>query len=981
MLSSSSFLASKNVAEHACELPSTSDSNLPKLPPNARFCAYWKRRLQKLIIVASKHPFTSFYFRSRSAIATERKRHSKSPYWWLIHPCSNLRYYWDILMTVTLLYIYITVPYIVAFQRISKSAGPEFWYFVYPGFAICLIDIPLNFITGYPSHDGCEIILEPKLIFWAYFKSSFLPDLLSSIPYPSITSENIIMKPGPNANSYLILFEFLPLLKVWHIGTFRSYIRQINKSFGITDAYEVTISLCIFTALIYHWAACVNHIIPYIAAHITQTTMKESQAYVIVSGLYLKEDWLIYLYNLHSGINNFTGCNFLEIKDTGPTDRIARCLLILLGQSYMLYLVDTLNQEAMIYSSRGLLEKATIFHNLPRSVLGNFMAVLTPVIYLKDDVIYRANSKGDCMFFIASGTLALITFSGIEVCHLEDGGYFGQAALIYPEQKRLESVIATDICELLHFHYIDFKRLFPPTSVFDLTWNEKYNLITRNLAEVLGDGKLKSILKERDLKLYWGTATTGKPHIGYFTPMSKIADFLRAGTEVTILFADLHAYLDNMKAPWNLLDLRTKYYEAIIKAMLKSIGVSLDKLKFVKGTDYQLSKEYTLDVYRLSSLVTEHDAKKAGAEVVKQIQNPLLAGLLYPGLQALDEVYLKVDAQFGGVDQRKIFTFSEKYLPVLGHEKRVHLMNSMIPGLAGSKMSSSMEDSKIELLDDAATVKKKLKKAFCEPGNIVDNGILAFTKHVIFPLFQDGEKFNIIRTDEFGGNVTFSTYEDLEIAYQKEEIHPGDLKSAVEVYINRLLEPIRKEFQTNAALKGLASKAYPPEQQNIPSRLNIRVGKIVHVERHPNADSLYVEKIDLAEPSGPRTIVSGLVNYVPIEEMQNRLVLVLANLKAANLRGVPSHGMVLCASVDEPEKRVEPLRPPPNSQPGQRVFIDNYEDGQPDEVLNPKKKVWEKLQVDLIVNDSGVATWAGNNLFVEGGELIKADSLKNVPIK
>ena len=44
-------------------------------------------------------------------------------------------------------------------------------------------------------------------------------------------------------------------------------------------------------------------------------------------------------------------------------------------------------------------------------------------------------------------------------------------------------------------------------------------------------------------------------------------------------------------------------------------------------------REYTLDVYRLSSVVTQHDAKKAGAEVVKQVEHPLLSGLLYPGLQ------------------------------------------------------------------------------------------------------------------------------------------------------------------------------------------------------------------------------------------------------------------------------------------------------------------------------------------------------------
>ena len=57
---------------------------------------------------------------------------------------------------------------------------------------------------------------------------------------------------------------------------------------------------------------------------------------------------------------------------------------------------------------------------------------------------------------------------------------------------------------------------------------------------------------------------------------------------MTILFADLHAYLDNMKAPWALLQLRTEYYEHAIKAMLESLGVPLDKLKFVRGTDYQV---------------------------------------------------------------------------------------------------------------------------------------------------------------------------------------------------------------------------------------------------------------------------------------------------------------------------------------------------------------------------------------------------------
>lgn len=521
------------------------------------------------------------------------------------------------------------------------------------------------------------------------------------------------------------------------------------------------------------------------------------------------------------------------------------------------------------------------------------------------------------------------------------------------------------------------------------TWEEKKQLITRNLQEFLGEEKLNEILKQRDLKIYWGTATTGRPHVAYFVPMSKIADFLMAGCEVTILFADLHAYLDNMKAPWELLNLRTQYYEAAIKAMLQSIGVPLEKLKFVKGTEYQLSKEYTLDVYRMSSVITEHDAKKAGAEVVKQVDHPLLSGLLYPGLQALDEEYLKVDAQFGGVDQRKIFTMAEKYLPQLGYAKRVHLMNPMVPGLTGGKMSASEEDSKIDLLDNPANVKKKLKKAFCEPGNITDNGVLSFTKYVVFPLMKGDETFKITRAPEYGGNVEYTKFEDLESAYAKQEIHPGDLKASVELAINKLLGPIQEIFK-QPKLQELAKKAYPPPakvkgnapavDEITPAKLDIRVGRIVEVSRHPDADALYVEKIDLGEEE-PRTVVSGLVNFVPIEEIQNRDVVVLCNLKPAKMRGVESKGMVLCASVDEP-KQVEPLFAPEGSKPGDRVVIEGYETGEPDDVLNPKKKVWEKLQVDLKTNDSLVAVWQDNKLISKvNGNPVTTKSMKNAPIK
>lgn len=79
------------------------------------------------------------------------------------------------------------------------------------------------------------------------------------------------------------------------------------------------------------------------------------------------------------------------------------------------------------------------------------------------------------------------------------------------------------------------------------------------------------------------------------------------------------------------------------------------------------------------------------------------------------------------------------------------------------------------------------------------------------------------------------------------------------------------------------------------SRLELRVGLITKAEKHPNADSLYVESIDCGE-AAPRVVVSGLVHHIPEAEMQNRRVVVVANLKPTNLKSVKSFAMVLAAT-------------------------------------------------------------------------------------
>ncbi|MEM0437736.1 MAG: tyrosine--tRNA ligase [Candidatus Micrarchaeia archaeon] len=338
----------------------------------------------------------------------------------------------------------------------------------------------------------------------------------------------------------------------------------------------------------------------------------------------------------------------------------------------------------------------------------------------------------------------------------------------------------------------------------------KFQLITRGLEEVVGEDELREILAHRNLKVYWGTATTGKPHVGYFVPIMKIADMLEAECEVTILFADLHAYLDNMKTSWELLGKRTEYYQHIIKGLLEVAGVDISRLRFVRGTDIQLSREYTLDMYRLSTLTSVHDAKKAGAEVVKQVESPKIGGILYPLLQALDEQYLGVDAQFGGLDQRKILMYSREYLPKLGYKKRIHLMNPMLPGLSGGKMSSSEPESKIDLLDDEETIKKKFMKAFCPEGVVEGNGVLAMCKFVLFPMLarKGKDKLVVERPAKFGGSIEFASYEELEKAYVGKNVHPMDLKASVAREFAAILGPMRERF-ASPDMQRLVKEAYP----------------------------------------------------------------------------------------------------------------------------------------------------------------------------
>jgi len=363
-------------------------------------------------------------------------------------------------------------------------------------------------------------------------------------------------------------------------------------------------------------------------------------------------------------------------------------------------------------------------------------------------------------------------------------------------------------------HYDEIKEVLnPPLPSLterrkNMDIDQKLNLIKRNTEEILTEEELAELLKNKaEPVVYLGYAPTGRPHIGYLIPAMKIRDFVNAGLKVRILLADIHAHLDNMKSPLELLAKRVEFYRTELAALYKAVGADISKIEFIKGSDFQLSKEYSLDLYRLASQVSAERAKHAAAEVVKFGDAPKLGGFLYPLLQTLDEEHLGADIQYGGADQRKILGFAREAHPKIGQQKRVEIMTPMLPGISGGKMSASEPGSKIDLLDSEEIIAVKIKKAYCPEGDLQDNGITVFMKYVLMVLKEDkGEKFLVERPEKFGGNTEYKNYAELEKDFVDKKLHPEDLKKALVGELVKILAPVREAL---AGKEDLIEEAYP----------------------------------------------------------------------------------------------------------------------------------------------------------------------------
>ncbi|VVB76176.1 Tyrosine--tRNA ligase [Candidatus Tiddalikarchaeum anstoanum] len=335
--------------------------------------------------------------------------------------------------------------------------------------------------------------------------------------------------------------------------------------------------------------------------------------------------------------------------------------------------------------------------------------------------------------------------------------------------------------------------------------DQKLELIKKNTIEIIGEDELRQKIDSgKAIKAYWGRAPTGALHMGHAMSLSKIFDLQKAGVKPVILIADIHAALDDQKAPWEQIDKRAEFTKKCIELALPWS----EKPNFITGSSYQLSKNYELDLLKISTMVTITRATRAASEVTR-MKDPKVSELIYPIMQALDEQYLEVDMQWGGVDQRHIMALAREYLPKIGYKPRTELMLPLICSLKGPevKMSSSIPDSIIKVYDSEKSVTDKIRNSYCPEGDIKDNPILQLCQRIIFPIRG---KMKIERPAKFGGDIEFTNYAELEKVFQSKKLHPLDLKNALTKELIILFKPAREYFEKHIdTLKELGLQFMP----------------------------------------------------------------------------------------------------------------------------------------------------------------------------
>jgi len=343
---------------------------------------------------------------------------------------------------------------------------------------------------------------------------------------------------------------------------------------------------------------------------------------------------------------------------------------------------------------------------------------------------------------------------------------------------------------------------------------EKLRLISEVGEEIITEEELRTLLDTKKNPIaYDGFEPSGNVHIAQGIMRAlNINKLTKAGIKFKMFVADWHAWANN-KMGGDLEKIQTvgKY----LIEVWRSTGMDLDNVKFVWASELVKDEAYWMKVMKVATNTTINRILRCSQIMGRTEKETQQASqILYPCMQFADIFYLEADICQLGMDQRKVNMLAREIGEKLGFWKPVVISHHMLMGLgqpptAGltgaekgieMKMSKSKPETAIFMTDTTEDIKGKLRKAYCPAKQVDENPVLEYAKYIIFEKFKE---FKVERPAKFGRDIIFKSYQELEKAYSAGELHPMDLKQAVSMYVDKLIDPVRKHFEKNKKAKDL----------------------------------------------------------------------------------------------------------------------------------------------------------------------------------
>ncbi|XP_073536409.1 potassium/sodium hyperpolarization-activated cyclic nucleotide-gated channel 1 isoform X2 [Phyllobates terribilis] len=464
--------------------------------------------------------FSLRMFGSQKAVEKEQER-VKTAGVWIIHPYSDFRFYWDLIMLIMMVGNLVIIPVGITF--FTEQTTTPWIIFNVASDTVFLFDLFMNFRTGIVIEDNSEIILDPKVIKMSYLKSWFVVDFISSIPVDYIF---LIVEKGMDSEVYktaralrIVRFtKILSLLRLLRLSRLIRYIHQWEEIFHMTydlaSAVVRIFNLIGMMLLLCHWDGCLQFLVPLLQEF-------PSDCWVSLNNM-VNDSWgKQYSYALFKAMSHMLCIGYGARAPVSMSDLWITMLSMIVGatcyamfvghataliqsldssrrqyqekykqvEQYMSFhklpsdmrqkihdyyehryqgkifdednilseLNDPLREEIVNFNCRKLVATMPLFANADPNFVTAMLSKLRFEVFQPGDYIIREGAVGKKMYFIQHGVAGVITKSSREM-KLTDGSYFGEICLL-TKGRRTASVKAETYCRLYSLSVENFNEV------------------------------------------------------------------------------------------------------------------------------------------------------------------------------------------------------------------------------------------------------------------------------------------------------------------------------------------------------------------------------------------------------------------------------------------------------------------------------------------------------------------------------------------